>query len=103
MCNRAEMRKTFSAVALILALMFSVLVNGQPVRAALANSPSFMSGPLASIYILSNGTVVGTDSIQCNENSYTFTSDVKGYVVVQKDNIVIDGAGYTLSGEGSLG
>jgi parallel beta-helix repeat protein len=103
MCNRAEIRKTFSAVALILSLMFSVLGNGQPVGAALANPPSFMSGPLASIYILSNGTVVGTDSIQCNENSYTFTSDIKGYVVVQKDNIVIDGAGYTLSGEGSSG
>jgi len=96
------MRKAIAAAAFVLALLFLIIVDAQPVEAELANPP-YMEGPLASIYILSNGTVVGTSSIQRSGNTYTFTDDIKGYIVVQKDNIVIDGAGYTLSGEGSLG
>jgi parallel beta-helix repeat protein len=96
------MRKALAAAAFVLALLFLIIVDAQPVEAELANPP-YMEGPLASIYILSDGTVTGTSSIQVSGNTYTFTDDIKGYIVVQKDNVVIDGAGYTLSGEGSLG
>ncbi|MBN1244969.1 right-handed parallel beta-helix repeat-containing protein [Candidatus Bathyarchaeota archaeon] len=96
------MRKAIAAVVFVLALLFLIVVDAQAVEAALANPP-FMEGPLDSIYILSDGTVTGTSSIQISGNTYTFTDNIKGYIVVQKDNVVIDGAGYTLSGEGSLG
>jgi parallel beta-helix repeat protein len=96
------MRKELATVAFVLALLFLIVADAQPVEATLANPP-YMEGPLASIYILSDGTVEGTSSIQCNGNTYTFTDNIKGYIVVQKDDVVIDGAGYTLSGEGSLG
>jgi len=96
------MRKALAAAVFVLALLFLIIVDAQPVEAELANPP-FMEGPLASIYILSDGTVTGTSSIQVSGNTYTFTDNIKGYIVVQKDNVVIDGAGYTLSGEGSLG
>jgi parallel beta-helix repeat protein len=95
------MRKELAA-AFILPLLFLIMADAQPVGAALVNPP-YMEGPLASIYILSDGAVEGTNSIQRNGNTYTFTDDIKGYIVVQKDNVVIDGDGYTLSGEGSLG
>jgi hypothetical protein len=98
----AAMRKELATVAFVLALLFLIVADAQPVEATLANPP-YMEGPLASIYILSDGTVEGTSSIQCNGNTYTFTDNIKGYIVVQKDDVVIDGAGYTLSGEGSLG
>ena len=96
------MRKELATVAFVLALLFLIVADAQPVEATLANPP-YMEGPLASIYILSDGTVEGTSSIQRNGNTYTFTDNIKGYIVVQKDDVVIDGAGYTLSGEGSLG
>lgn len=44
-----------------------------------------------------------TAPIQRNGDAYTFTGNINGYVVVAKGNIVIDGAGYTLQGSGSLG
>jgi parallel beta-helix repeat protein len=98
----AEMRKEIAAVVFVSALLFLIVVDAQPVEAALA-TPPYMEGPLASIYILSDGTVTGTSRIQVSGNTYTFTDNIKGYLVVQKDSVVIDGAGYTLSGEGSLG
>jgi parallel beta-helix repeat protein len=41
--------------------------------------------------------------IQRDGDVYTFTGNINGYLVVEKGNIVIDGAGYTLQGSGSLG
>jgi hypothetical protein len=34
--------------------------------------------------------------------TYTFTENINGSILVQRNNIVIDGAGYTLRGEGGL-
>jgi parallel beta-helix repeat protein len=102
MRNWSKIRKSGSAATAILAFTFLILANAQPIKAALDNPP-FMEGSLNSVHILSNGTVVGTNSIHHNGNIYTFTDNIKGYIVVQKDNVVIDGAGYTLSGEGSFG
>ena len=51
------------------------------------------------IYIRPDGTVEGTDKIHQDEDVYTFTDnihDTQG-IVVERDNIVIDGAGYTMS------
>ena len=96
------MKRKALALTLTLALLFLKVVDAQTGEAALANPPH-MEGPLDSIYILSDGTVEGTSSIQISGNTYTFTDNIKGYLVVQKDTVVIDGAGYTLSGEGSLG
>ncbi len=44
-----------------------------------------------------------TAPIQRNGNVYTFTGNINGYLVVEKGNIIIDGAGFTLQGSGSLG
>ena len=54
-----------------------------------------------TIYIRSDGTVVGTDKIQRDGNVYTFTGNIYDSIVVERDNIVVDGAGYTLQGTGS--
>ena len=48
-----------------------------------------------------DGGAQGTGGIQENGNIYTFTRDINGSLVVQRDNIVIDGAGFTLSGTGA--
>jgi parallel beta-helix repeat protein len=59
----------------------------------------------STIYIRADGSVEGTDKIQRDGDVYTFTGDVGtdegSYgIIVQKDNIVIDGAGFLLKGAG---
>ncbi len=68
---------------------------------------------LGVIRILSNGDVEGTDKIQRNGNTYTLTSDIsielnnslgqerKTCILIMKDNIILDGAGHTISCNGT--
>ena len=52
------------------------------------------------IRILRNGTLYPrTNSIQKNGNTYTFSSNFYGQIIVDTSNIIIDGAGYTLHGQ----
>jgi len=54
----------------------------------------------STIYITADGSVEGTDKIQRNGDFYTFTGNISDErILVEKDNIVIDGAGYTLQGD----
>ena len=55
----------------------------------------------STVYIRADGTVEGTDKIQRDGNIYTFTGDIFDSIVVEKDDVVIEGAGYTLQGNGS--
>ena len=95
------MRKAFSAVALILVLLFSMVASFYLVN--LGNS-NFMVPPppaLSRIYIKADGSVEpSTAPVQHVGNVYTLTADISDYVLdVQRDNIVIDGAGFSLIGE----
>jgi parallel beta-helix repeat protein len=53
-----------------------------------------------TIYIRADGSLEGTDKIQLDGNVYTFTDAIAGSIVVERDNIVVDGGGYTLHGMG---
>jgi len=54
------------------------------------------------IYIRANGNVdPSTAPIQRNGNIYTFIDNIQGLIIVEKDNIVIDGAFHTIQGTGS--
>jgi parallel beta-helix repeat protein len=55
------------------------------------------------IYIREDGTVEGTDKIEQTGNLYSFTGNISGTVFVERDNITIDGAGYTLSANSGYG
>ena len=52
------------------------------------------------IYIRADGTVEGTDNIQLDGNVYTFTGSINGPIVVERDDIVVDGSDYSLQGTG---
>jgi hypothetical protein len=56
---------------------------------------------VGNVIINADGSVTGTNSIQRIGNTYTFTGNISGTVQVQKGNIVIDGAGYSLD-EGGI-
>ena len=76
----------------ILLLSICVLLAAAPIiRSVEANG---------TIYIRADGTVDGTDKIQRNGNGYTFTGNIYGPIVVEKDDVVVDGAGYGLQGTG---
>jgi parallel beta-helix repeat protein len=84
-------RKTVTLM-LISTLIFSfceILV--QPVE-----SQSF-----ESIYIRADGSVEGTDKIQRDGDAYTLISEINGSIVVERDNIIFNGASYRLQGDGN--
>lgn len=59
-----------------------------------------------TIYIRVDGSVEGTDKIQADGNHYLLTGNITvdtplvDGIYVEKDNIVIDGSGYTIEGNG---
>ncbi|PVX25193.1 MAG: hypothetical protein CW691_05475 [Candidatus Bathyarchaeum sp.] len=67
-------------------------------------SPSLMSSlDLEPIIIAADGTVVPLDvPITREGNRYTFTGDIHNPLVVEADNIVIDGQGHLLSGSDTI-
>ncbi|MDD3792741.1 MAG: hypothetical protein PHY74_06390, partial [Candidatus Bathyarchaeota archaeon] len=66
-----------------------------------------------AILIKSDGTIEGSDKLQRNGNIYTLTSDVNvefsnylaqeltPFLVIEKDNIVVNGAGHTVTSNGT--
>jgi parallel beta-helix repeat protein len=82
-----------SAITLILLLLLSlVLVSFPQIETVKAEG---------TIYIRPDGSVEGTDKISRDGNVYTFLDNINGSILVEKDNIVVDGSGYTLQGDGS--
>jgi len=89
--NQLNKRLAFCVVITLLTAL--LLASAQPIKA---------QTPL-NIHINSDGSIRGTEGtndIFREGNVYTLKNDVKGSIVVEKDGIVIDGAGFTLSGDG---
>ena len=57
-----------------------------------------------TIYIRSDGSIEGTDKIQRDGDIYTLIGNITGYInaiVIQINNVTLDGAGYTIQGIGA--
>jgi putative cofactor-binding repeat protein/parallel beta-helix repeat protein len=91
----------------VLLLILSVALVAVPEVKIVKADPIF-----GVIRITPDGTVEGTDKIQRDGNVYTFTGDIngylnstfgdlKGFLLVMRDNVVIDGAGHTLQCNGT--
>jgi parallel beta-helix repeat protein len=87
--------------ALILVLVLCLVVVSLPqIRVVKAQG---------TIYIRADGTVEGTDKIRRDGDIYTFLGSISLYdseiygIVVERDNIIVDGSGYTLEGAGGKG
>jgi parallel beta-helix repeat protein len=87
------MLKAVSGTIIILLLLsaFPLAYKVQPVKAA-----------AETIYIMADGSVVPPDApiLNVGNVSYTFTDNINDSLVVERDNIVVDGAGHTLLGAG---
>ena len=86
-------RKAVSGITLTLLFigMLTLAFNIQPVKAS------------GTIYIRADGSVEpDTAPISSVDNvTYTFTNNIYDEIVVERNDIVVDGAGYTLQGLGS--
>jgi len=86
------MRKITSSIALILVLSF-VLFSLLEIGTVKAED---------IIYIRADGTVEPDNApIKRDGNVYTFTGNIYDSIVVERDNVVVDGCGYTLQGTGT--
>jgi parallel beta-helix repeat protein len=77
---------TIALLTLLLTAASAVAIYVQPPKAS------------GTIYIRSDGRVDGTTNIVRNGSLYVFVDDVRNSIVLEKDNIVIDGAGHVLEG-----
>ena len=88
MSNVKEKRTVFIIVSLMLSCIVITFPNIGTVRAS------------GTVYTKADGTIDGTDKIQRDGNTYTLTDNINDGIIVDKDDIVIDGASYTLNGKG---
>jgi parallel beta-helix repeat protein len=86
------MKKAALALILALSLFASALTGAQ-----LTNPVSAQT--FAAITIKADGSVEGTTAIRREGNVYTFADNIAGSIGVERDNIILDGAGYTLSAD----
>jgi parallel beta-helix repeat protein len=93
--ERRKMRRVFSGLVVLILLIstLTLAVNIQPVRAS------------GTIYINADGSISPwTAPISTVDNiTYTFTGDINDSIVIERDNIVADGAGHTLQGTNASG
>jgi parallel beta-helix repeat protein len=90
MCLHMKKRKILPLISLILLLATAMFSHLQPSAAA-----------STTINILTDGQINPPNvSIQRIGNLYFFTGNVSDEIVVEKDNIILDGNGYMLEGSG---
>lgn len=77
---------------ILLLILISLAVSVTEVNVAKAEG--------TTIFIHADGSVEGTDKISQVGSVYTFTDDIYDEIVVERDDIVIDGANYSLQGSG---
>jgi parallel beta-helix repeat protein len=85
-------KRTVSGITLTLLLigMLTLAFNISPVKSS------------GTIYIRADGSIdPPTAPIQRDGDVYTFTDNIYESIVIQRGNIIVDGAGYTLQGLGS--
>jgi len=87
------MRRKALALAIILTLSISLFCG--------LGIYSIKARATTTVYIRADGSVEGTDKIQRDGDVYTFTADIYDSIVVERDNIVVDGGGYALQGTGT--
>jgi parallel beta-helix repeat protein len=83
-------------VLFLVVILTVVLVASTPV-------PKVAAAPYPIIYIKGDGSIEpATAHITSFDNvTYTFTADINASIVIEKNDTVVDGAGYTVQGPGS--
>ena len=93
--EKSSFKKKIPAISLLFLLFLSLEVGLQSIQFGDAN---FMYAPLERISITSDGSISPqSNSITRSGDVYTLNADITNYPLeIQRDNIVIEGAGFTL-------
>lgn len=92
------MEKTISATIIVTLLLFAGVSGMHLFEVSSANF--IPESPPSGIQITNNGDIAGTNKIQRSQNTYTLTGDIEGTIIIERDGIILDGAGYTIRGQG---
>ncbi len=98
------MNRHVSCASIVFFFLFSLLMTSFFFE--LANANPVEIPPPNSIFIRNDGSVSGTEKIVQNGNVYSLTDHLAlsyKFIVVQRNNIVLDGAHYTVTGDLSSG
>ena len=95
------MNRKVAVASFIMALLFSVVCL---MFVGLSGANPLPAPPILEVYIRSDGSIdPSAVPIQREGNIYTFTGDLtNSTITVECDNIVIDGAGFKLQGNGEI-
>jgi parallel beta-helix repeat protein len=88
------MKRLRKRLALVLVILFLIPLISLP--------PANSQSQPKQITITSDGSVIGTDSIVKKGALYTLTENLNASILILKDNIIIDGAGFALHGSGRV-
>jgi parallel beta-helix repeat protein len=85
-----------SNLSMLILLLISMLTSFSVIESVKAYGTTY--------HIKADGSIFpSTALIVRNRDLYTFAGNISGAIVIEKDNIVIDGAGYALEGPGEIG
>ena len=87
------MKKSKLAAIAVSLILLSLAAGLQVVEVAQAQIS-------ATVTINPDGSVTGTNNIQRKGDVYTLTGNISVGIQVQKSSIILDGAGYTITGNG---
>lgn len=91
--NKSMRHRIFALLLILIFFGALVIFKVSPIKAQ----------SVSSIIINPGGAVTGTTAIVQSGNTYTFVANVTGNLEVQTSNIVINGSGYWLNGNGGVG
>lgn len=94
------MKRKALAFLLVLWLVISALTALEFISLTKANPHVWPEEAPPGYRINSDGTC-DVESLSRDGDVYTFTGDIEGTIVIERDGVVLDGAGYALQGNGS--
>ncbi len=93
-----KLRRTAAAITLVTALLITATAGAIFIHLVRANPYIAPEQAPVGYRIYGNGTY-DVPSLRRDGDLYTLTEDVNGTIVIERDNIVLDGAGHTLKGK----
>ncbi|MHA1543243.1 MAG: NosD domain-containing protein [Candidatus Hodarchaeales archaeon] len=82
-----------SAAVVLLVFLFVILL--------VSENPQYTKAS-TKILIRGDGSIEGSNRIKRERNIYTLTNDLNNPIIVEKNSIIIDGAGHTIQGNGAF-
>jgi parallel beta-helix repeat protein len=92
--------KLLSKAVLISLILWQVIFLLLPIHIVSGNFIAQPEQPPEGVRINADGMVEGTSNIQRSGKTYTLTASIYDAIVILRDGIVLDGAGYTIQGNG---